>query len=759
MIQHPHKLKLLRQALQQLNKEHYWDISKRVPDTKLLLEKARGNIMNGAFDAHILEQDKQLCEQYFHRRADEESFLKQKARVCWLALGDSNTAYFHKLVRVHLAKNTIKLLYSNDGRALTTPSDIAHEAVGFYTTLLGQADVCASGSSISELRDILSFRVSAEHWALLLGDVSTDEIKTALWSMDGNRAPGPDGYNVHFFKSSWSIVGADFIRAVRSFFSSGRLLTTVNCTSLTLVPKVPNPTCMTDFRPIACCTVVYKCVSKILVNRLKLFIPDFISLNQSAFVQNRSNGGNILKAHELVKGYHRVRINPRCAIKADIMKAFDSVSWAFVLNVLAAINVPEKFIWWIEACVTGAKYMVNVNGGLEGFIARAKGLRQGDPLSPYLFVMAIEVLSRLLDSAAQGGELEYHPTCKKVGLTHLAFADDLLIFLKGTPQSLRVVLDIFDRFYGMSGLKLNPRKTELYCGGLSVDEVQALAQLSSFTIGKLSVRYLGVPLVSGRLSDRDGKPLIEKITGRLEAWAMKKLSYAGRLQLIQSLIHSLVNFWCTAFILPIKVTRSVEQKCKSFLWKGDATGSRGGAKVNWSVVCLSRVKGGLGIKDLGVWNKACSLKLIWLLLRRAGSLWIAWLAAYVIKGRSFWDVHVPSFCSYAWWKLFKLRHIAYPLFKVQIGDGHSALFWMDNWHVKSPLDVCFKNKHGLSPYLTVAEAVRDTHWQLQPFRDRCSWELQSILRGIHLSTSKPDVVLWRGFVDGKFSIANAWRAL
>lgn len=197
-------------------------------------------------------------------------------------------------------------------------------------------------------------------------------------------------------------------------------------------------------------------------------------------------------------------------------------------------------------------------------------------------------------------------------------------------------------------------------------------------MGQLPVHYLGVPLIYGHLIDWDCKPLIDKITCRIDAWTAKKLSYGGQLQLIQSVVHSLVNFWCLVFVLPKKVLHVVIQKSTQFLWHSKFEGSGGGAKVSWSLVCLPQDDRGLGVKDLEVRNKAHHLKLIWLLLCKARSLWIDWITSYLLQGWYFWEVKVPSSCSYASRKLLKLHTVAYPLFKIRLGCGTGVSFWFDN---------------------------------------------------------------------------------
>ena len=160
---------------------------------------------------------------------------------------------------------------------------------------------------------------------------------------------------------------------------------------------------MKDYRPISCCNVLYKVISKILANGLKALLPEIISPNQTAFIKNRLLMENVLLASEIVKDYHKDDTSPRCAMKIDISKAFDSVQWPFLLNTLKAMRFPEKYIHWIRLCISTATFSVQVNGELTGFFDSKRGLRQDCALSPYLFVICMNVLSQQINNAALEG--------------------------------------------------------------------------------------------------------------------------------------------------------------------------------------------------------------------------------------------------------------------------------------------------------------------------------------------------------------------
>ena len=210
-------------------------------------------------------------------------------------------------------------------------------------------------------------------------------------------------------------------------------------------------------------------------------------------------------------------------------------------------------------------FSVSFNGGLVGYFKRTTGVRQGDLLSPYIFVIAMDVLSKLLDATVVHGIFYYHPKCKRITLTHLCFADDLMIFTKGNLHSIVGIQNVLKIFYTYSGLQLNAAKSEFFSTGVSKELLEEIQLITGFKRGVLPVRYLGVPLVTRRLTLKDCSPLIDKISARINGWSARLLTYAGRLQLIQAILYSIQNFWSRHFILPKVVLRRISQLCSGFL--------------------------------------------------------------------------------------------------------------------------------------------------------------------------------------------------
>ena len=175
------------------------------------------------------------------------------------------------------------------------------------------------------------------------------------------------------------------------------------------------------------------------------------------------------------------------------------------------------------------------------------------------------MLSKLLDATAGYKVFSYHPKCKKVRLTHLSFADDMLIFAKGDLDSIKGIKKILEKFYSFSGLQLNSAKSEIFSSGVSSDLLEEMQQATGFKLGTLPVRYLGIPLVTRRLTSKDCDPLMDRILARIKSWSSKLLSYVSRLQLIQSVLFSVQNYWCRNFMLPKGVLQRINQICAGFL--------------------------------------------------------------------------------------------------------------------------------------------------------------------------------------------------
>ena len=191
-----------------------------------------------------------------------------------------------------------------------------------------------------------------------------------------------------------------------SFFNSGCLLREINYTIIALVPKVPNPGSMHDYRPISCCNTIYKCISKIIAARINQCITEIISPTQSAFVQGRSIADNVLITQDLMINYHRDKGPPKCALKIDIKKAYDTIGWSCIIDILSSMGTPAYLLRCIKECITTPSFSVSVNGELAGFFARKQGLRQGDPLSPLLFIIVMEAFSKSLSVAAHRQEFQ-----------------------------------------------------------------------------------------------------------------------------------------------------------------------------------------------------------------------------------------------------------------------------------------------------------------------------------------------------------------
>ncbi|KAL2227914.1 UNVERIFIED_CONTAM: hypothetical protein Sindi_1771100 [Sesamum indicum] len=260
----------------------------------------------------------------------------------------------------------------------------------------------------------------------------------------------------------------------------------------------------------------------------------------------------------------------------------------------------DMFNKWIEECVTTPSFSIGMNGKPHGFFPGARGLRQGNPLSPYLFVLVMEVLHMgFMKLIQQDMNFTFHWKCEASRIFQLGFADDLLLICRANTESIRILKDGLDRVALWSKFRLNAEKSHLIISKSAQNVKEQLLAVLRFQEGHLPMRYLGLPLISSRLSTSDCQPLLTKIDVRINGWEGLTLSYAGRLQIIKSVLISLSVYWASVFLLSKGVIRVIEKRLWTFLWKG--TDNSGYPKVAWKEIYKLKEEGGLGIQDIVSW--------------------------------------------------------------------------------------------------------------------------------------------------------------
>ena len=343
--------------------------------------------------------------------------------------------------------------------------------------------------------------------------------------------------------------------------------------------------------------------------RLKKILPSVINLNQSAFLEGRGLLDSILVANEMIDFLKKENMSG-VFVKVDYEKAYDSVDWEFPYYMMGRLGFNGRWIRWIRACLESATVSVLVNGSPTEFRPK-RGLRQGDPLAPFLFIIVAEGLSGLLREAKKanvfnGVKVGY----ERVSVDLLQFADDTILFCKPTYQNVLTVKAILRCFELVSGLRINFHKSAVGVVGISNLDMIFFSKCLNCRQMALPFKYLGVTIGGNPRRVVFWNPIIDKIKSRLSSWKGRMLSVAGRICLIKSVITALPQFYFSFFKAPKAVCNQIGKIQAKFLW-GWGSDDRKIAWVKWSKVCCPVEAGGLGIKDIECFNDALLAKWKW----------------------------------------------------------------------------------------------------------------------------------------------------
>ncbi|KAJ0503263.1 putative RNA-directed DNA polymerase [Helianthus annuus] len=509
-------------------------------------------------------EERMLVEEELDERAECRNFmaeferlkqldLRQKSRSKWAIDGDENSAFFHNIINSNISTNRLNGLMV-DGVWITDPLVIKESLFGFFRQQFSEPMdarpelVCPNLATISDSDAMM-----------LESPFTVDEIKTAVWDCDGDRAPGPDGFNFKFIKRCWDVFRDDLVKLFGKFYEEGSLNSCCTSSFIALIPKVKDPTSPKDFRPISLIGVINKVISKVLVNRLKGVVGGLISEQQSAFLAGRNIMDGPLILNEVLSWLKKAK-RSAMYFKADLNKAYDSVNWAFLDSIMSQMKFPNRWRAWIMATLRTARASVLVNGSPTREFECTRGLRQGDPLSPFLFVIVMEALTGIMKKATSAGLFNgIKVTNEGPYLSHLIYADDVVFIGEWSIVNVNNLRRILRCFYLASGLKVNLDKCSIYGVGVNEGEVEAMAQVLKCRKGTFPFKHLGLLVGANMNLARNWKPVIDTFKNRLSLWKAKTLSYGGRITLIKSVLNALPTYYLSLFKAPVKVIDALDR--------------------------------------------------------------------------------------------------------------------------------------------------------------------------------------------------------
>ena len=404
----------------------------------------------------------------------------------------------------------------------------------------------------------------------LEGTFSEEEVVTVVNQMSGDKAPGPDCYTMAFYKHCWDIVKIEVLNSLQEFHEHESIKKSLNATFVVLIPKKSGASDVKDFRPICLIGSVYKILSKILANRLKEVLETVLSPTQNAFIQGWRITESVLIANECLDSRLKSGMS-RLLCKLDVEKVYDHVNWNFLMYMLELCDFGAKWCKWMYFCISKAQFLILINGTPCGFFNSNRGIRQGDSLSPFLFVLVMEALSRLMDKAVhenlgEGFAVNNHNR-PELKISHLLFANDTLIFCGAERDQLLHLKGVLMCFEAVSGLHINLGKSEIVPVG-TVQGIHDLAQVIGGRITTLPMKYLGLPLGARYKTKEIWNPILEKMERHLAGWKRLYLSKGGRLTLIKSTLSSLPTYFLSLFPIPLSVAKCIEKISRDFLWGG-----------------------------------------------------------------------------------------------------------------------------------------------------------------------------------------------
>lgn len=588
------------------------------------------------------------------------------------------------------------------------------------------------------------------------------EIKAALFSIHPGKAPGPDGFSACFFQSNWGLMGKDIVSEIREFFLSGQMPRTINETHLRLIPKILSPMKVADYRPIALCNVSYKIISKLLAKRLQPLLGDLITETQSAFVPKRAISDNVLITHEFLHYLKTSKAAKHCymAVKTDMSKAYDRLEWDFIKLAILRFGVHPIFTEWIMQCISTVSYSFIINDASRGLVLPGRGIRQGDPLSPYIFILCSELLSSLCNLRQRNGKFKGIKIAAEAPcINHLLFADDTMFFCKANAQNAQTLKQILATYEAISGQLINTQKSAISFSKHTGQDIKSTIKqiLNIENVGGFG-KYLGLPEQLGRRKKESFSGIVTRIKHRAISWSSKFLTRAGKLIMLRSVLSAMPSHAMSCYKLPQGLCDQIQTLMTRFWW--DPTQEkRSMAWISWKKMARPKKFGGLGLKDIPTFNDALLAKISWRIIKNPSCLLARVLLGKYCKGKSFLSIQPTNASSHGWKSVLVGRNLLTPHLGWIVGTGKEINVWNDPW---------LSSTEQLRPIGPVPEHLQDLKVSDLMLENSTEWDVQKIERYLPFHSTlilqiKPslcesnDVLIWLKSVSGEYSTKSGYR--
>nr|GEX07109.1 putative RNA-directed DNA polymerase, eukaryota, reverse transcriptase zinc-binding domain protein [Tanacetum cinerariifolium] len=595
----------------------------------------------------------------------------ENRKVKWAVEGDENSKFFHGIVNRKRANLTVKGVLI-DGEWVDDPTRVKDKFRAHFATRFNDP-----GPRLGYINFTFPNHLNDDQVADLENPISIDEIRSAVWGCGEDKSPGPDGFTFEFFRKFWGVVGPDFCTAVEWFFEHAFFPIGCNSSFLALIPKTLDPKTVGDFWPISLIGCIYKVVTKILATRLSLVISDLVSDVQTAFLPNCQILGGPFIINELIARCHHKK-QQDMIFKVDFAKAYDSVRWDYLDAILNSFGFGSKWRSWIQGSLHSSMASILVNGSPTSEFQFYRGLKQGDPLAPYLFILVMESIHLSFSRVVEEGTFTGIKIDSSITLSHLFYADDAIFIGKWSRGNLNCIAHMLRCFFLLSGLSINLQKSQLLGVGVPDSNVIEAASLIGCSILRTPFKCLGTVVGGNMSSIKLWDDTINKLKTRLSNWKLKTLSIGGRLTLLKSVLESTPIYNMSLYKVPKSVLNSMESVRRNF-FNGNREGERKIAWIKWTKVLAYKRNDGLGLSSFYALNRGLLVKWLWRFLSSDNSLWSRFIQA---------------------------AH----------GNWRNTSFWKDLWIGDSRLCTKFPRLYALENYKECTVAVKVSNDFVSSFR-------------------------------------------